>query len=206
MDRLTANRYISLQQKIENSGGGVPQELVDEVNALDVTVNGDETQDPPIVGLVDIVGDLESSVEDLDTTVNGDSTTTPATPGLVDRVGALETAMGTAGKFTVLYENSDSTQPMDHEDTIQFSSGNYDLLLWIFRRKTANPDYLSVTVAKGMGVSPVAVAYVSNAVTVVNRGLYRSSDTLYTMDDCKSATDVTANDCLIPDIVYGITF
>lgn len=90
MDRYTANRYIALKNQIAASGGSVPQELIDEVEALDAIVNGDETQDPPVVGLVDVVGDLENSVEDLDLTVNGDSTTTPATPGLVDRVEDLE--------------------------------------------------------------------------------------------------------------------
>lgn len=113
MDRLTANRYIALQQKIASSGGGVPQEIIDEVEALDDIVNGDETQDPPVVGLVDIVGDLENSVEDLDTTVNGDPTTTPATPGIVDRVADLENASTiiygtlTAGQ-TTLYITDDA--------------------------------------------------------------------------------------------------
>lgn len=90
MDKYTANRYIWLKQQIAAGGGSVPQELIDEVNALEATVNGDETQDPPVVGLVDIVGDLESTVEDLDVTVNGDSTTTPETPGLVDIVQDLD--------------------------------------------------------------------------------------------------------------------
>lgn len=90
MDKYTANRYIALKNQIAAGGGSVPQDLIDEVNALDTTVNGDETQDPPIVGLVDVVGDLENSVENLDVTVNGDSTTTPATPGLVDIVGDLD--------------------------------------------------------------------------------------------------------------------
>ena len=92
MDKYTANRYIWLKQQIAAGGGSVPQELIDEVNALDATVNGDETQDPPVVGLVDIVGDLENAVEDLDVTVNGDSTTIPETLGLVDRVEDLENA------------------------------------------------------------------------------------------------------------------
>lgn len=100
MDRLTANRYISLQQKIASSG--VPQELVDEVEALDATVNGDETQDPPVVGLVDIVGDLENSVEDLDTTVNGDSTADPPVIGLGDRVDSIEDALESGSLFTVV--------------------------------------------------------------------------------------------------------
>ena len=102
MDRLTANRYISLQQKIASSGGGVPQEIIDEVEALDATVNGDETQDPPVVGLVDIVGDLENSVEDLDTTVNGDSTTEPPTPGLVSRVSEIEDSLSGATLFNII--------------------------------------------------------------------------------------------------------
>lgn len=66
MDKYTANRYIWLKQQISAGGGSVPQEIIDEVNALDAIVNGDETQDPPIVGLVDIVGDLEDAVEDLE--------------------------------------------------------------------------------------------------------------------------------------------
>lgn len=92
MDKYTANRYIALKNQIAAGGGSVPQELIDEVNALDATVNGDETQDPPVVGLVDIVGDLSDDLEDLDVTVNGDPTTSPATPGLVDRVEDLEDA------------------------------------------------------------------------------------------------------------------
>ena len=107
MDKYTANRYIALKNQIAAGGGSVPQELIDEVNALDVIVNGDETQDPPIVGLVDIVGEIGSDLEDLDLTVNGDPTTTPATPGLVDRVYDLENASAilsgtlTAGQTTL---------------------------------------------------------------------------------------------------------
>lgn len=86
----TANIYIDLLNKIKESGGAVPPELVEEVEALDATVNGDETTEPPTVGLVDIVGDLGDEVEDLDIDINGDSTTEPPTPGLKDRVAALE--------------------------------------------------------------------------------------------------------------------
>ena len=64
MDRFTANRYIWLKDQI--ASGSVPQELLDEVTALETTVNGDETQEPPVVGLVDIVGDMGDVVEDLD--------------------------------------------------------------------------------------------------------------------------------------------
>lgn len=89
MDRYTANRYIWLKDQIA-SGGSVPQELLDEVAALDTTVNGDETSEPPVVGLVDIVGDLEETVEDLDVDINGDDTTEPPTPGIKDRMEELE--------------------------------------------------------------------------------------------------------------------
>ena len=89
MDRYTANRYIWLKDKIA-AGGSVPQELLDEVAALDATVNGDETSEPPVVGLVDVVGDLEETVEDLDIDINGDGTTEPPTPGLLSRVSDLE--------------------------------------------------------------------------------------------------------------------
>ena len=88
MDRLTANRYISLQQKIV-AGGSVPQELLDEVAALDLTVNGDSTTTPETPGLVDDVDDLETAVESLDLTVNGDSTTVPPTLGLKDYVNNI---------------------------------------------------------------------------------------------------------------------
>lgn len=90
MDRYTANRYIWLKDQI-SAGGSVPQELLDEVEALDTTVNGDETSEPPVVGLVDVVGDLEETVEDLDIDINGDDTTEPPTPGLKDRVSDIET-------------------------------------------------------------------------------------------------------------------
>lgn len=89
----TANIYIDLLNKIRESGGAVPPELIAEVEALDVTVNGDETTEPPTVGLVDIVGDMGDAVEDLDIDINGDDTTEPPTPGLKDRVGYLETTI-----------------------------------------------------------------------------------------------------------------
>ena len=89
----TANIYIDLLNKIKESGGAVPPELIAEVEALDVTVNGDETTEPPTVGLVDIVGDMGDVVEDLDIDINGDDTTEPPTPGLKDRVGDLETTI-----------------------------------------------------------------------------------------------------------------
>lgn len=89
----TANIYIDLLNKIKESGGAVPPELVAEVEALDETINGDETTEPPTVGLVDIVADLGDSVEDLDIDINGDDTTEPPTPGLKDRVSELETTV-----------------------------------------------------------------------------------------------------------------
>lgn len=107
----SVNAYIQLKKMIEDGGGSVPQELIDQVEALDTTVNGDETQDPPIIGLVDIVGDLENEVEELDTTVNGDETQDPPIPGLNDRVSNIETALGKTTLGSAVNISSYTTDP-----------------------------------------------------------------------------------------------
>lgn len=217
MDRLTANRYISLQQKIASSGGGVPQEIIDEVEALEATVNGDETQDPPVVGLVDIVGDLENSVEDLETTVNGDQTTAPATPGLVERVADLELSVNgdpesvppilpTVGnvRMSLLWANPSPTSSFSTQD-IEFDSNNYDMLLWICYLTSTGGRSISSISIKG---SSSGISY--GSATIRCREFNRVDDQKFTIGSGCSVTTygtITTDDsACVPVAVYGIKF
>lgn len=123
MDRYTANRYIWLKDQIA-AGGSVPQELLDEVAALDTTVNGDETYDPPVVGLVDVVGDLEETVEELDADINGDPTATPPIKGLLERVSDLEPAL----KFSYTTARTDSGTGNLSADFTTVPSGSMEIV------------------------------------------------------------------------------
>lgn len=207
MDKYTANRYIWLKQQIAAGGGSVPQELIDEVNALDATVNGDETQEPPVVGLVDIVGDLENSVEDLDTTVNGDSTTTPATPGLVDRVVNLELSVNgdpesvppilpTVGniRYDILWENPEPTAAFTAQN-ITLDSSDYDLLMVVWLGDINTPIYTYPSICINGYGSSVSLPATSNY-----RLFTRVSDTSYSID----AGGVDSTSKLVPLVVYGI--
>ena len=115
-----ANMYIANRDRAENSGGGSDPELENRVTALETTVDGDETQDPPVVGLVDVVGDLENTVEDLDATVNGDPTATPPIPSLLSQAGNV--------KMSLLWSNSSPTSAFAAQD-VTLSSSDYDLLI-----------------------------------------------------------------------------
>ena len=212
MDKYTANRYIWLKQQIAAGGGSVPQELIDEVNALDATVNGDETQEPPVVGLVDIVGDLENTVEDLDLTVNGDSTTTPETPGLVDRVEDLELSVNgdpeatppilpTVGnvRMSKLWENFNPTSDMGANTEINLSDSNYDMLLIEYNSSSLYDNHGSVIISKGHSAFLTFAAYSGR----LNRILTYSSDNKYISEGGYSDQTSAANVC-VPYCIYGI--
>ena len=223
MDRYTANRYIWLKDQIA-SGGSVPQELLDEVEALDETVNGNETSEPPVVGLVDIVGDLEDAVEDLDTDINGDDTTEPPTLGLKDRVSDLETTingdssvspvipplLAGAGNMRVseLWSNSDPSQSYS-SGNIALSSDDYDLLIWVFNLQDSGATEYSDICVKGGNVIATA-AYVGGAahITILTRLVLYTDATHYAIGDCNKAEEgsaaVVSNVNMIPYKVYGI--
>lgn len=212
MDRLTANRYIALQQKIASSGGSVPQEIIDEVEALDTTVNGDETQDPPVVGLVDIVGDLESTVDDLDTTVNGDSTTTPETPGLVDRVADLELAVNgdpeavppvppTVGNvsMSLLWTNSDPTQNFTAQNvSIGDQSGSSFIRVCAIYRLADSDMKTVVDIPYGNGNYVFLGVYTGS-----QRRKATISGTNLQFDDAKESS-TTVNNYFIPLYIYSV--
>lgn len=208
----TANIYVDLLNKIKE-GGAVPPELVAEVEALDVTVNGDETTEPPTVGLVDIVADLGDSVEDLDIDINGDDTTEPPTPGLKDRVTELETTingdssaspiipplLAGAGnmRISVGWENSDATQSFN-PGNIDLNSSDYDMALILCRYNTSSNRILSEICLKGTGCI-VSVAATEN----VKRTFEYSTDTRFSVSN-GSIGSTTDNAALIPAKIYLI--
>lgn len=201
MDRLTANRYISLQQKIASSGGGVPQEIVDEVEALDATVNGDETQDPPVVGLVDIVGDLENSVEDLDIAVNGDPTAEPPVPPLLAGAGNM--------RVSTLWTNSNPTADFAAGD-IEWTGTDYDMTLLLYK-VAKNADRCKVCMApKGYGMQLDLSVWNQTNVATIARLLEYASDTKLTAADAiiviQGSAGTPDNTRLIPLVLYGIKF
>lgn len=222
MDRYTANRYIWLKDKIA-AGGSVTQELLDEVASLDTTVNGDETSDPPVVGLVDVVGDLEETVEDLDIDINGDETTEPPTPGLKDRVTELETTingdssvspvipplLAGAGNMRIssLWTNANPAQSFAAGD-VELSSSDYDMLIVLFNFSTIGLP-MSVVAPKGVSIKLFGASVsTSNPFTSAGRVLTYVSDTKFTAGDGMSAAGVTAasidNDYAIPTTIYGL--
>lgn len=222
MDRYTANRYIWLKDQIA-SGGSVPQELLDEVAALDATVNGDETSEPPVVGLVDVVGDLEEIVEDLDIDINGDDTTEPPTPGLKDRVTELETTingdssvspvipplLAGAGnvRLTSLWTNADPSQAFTAGD-ITLSSSDYNMLLVLYNYATSGgamslvaPKGSSIKLLSGTGGSSSGAMTATRDITYSTETLLVASDGVMAVGNTAGATN---NNYSIPTAIYGI--
>ena len=201
MDRLTANRYIALQQKIASSGGGVPQEIIDEVEALDAIVNGDETQDPPVVGLVDIVGDLENSVEDLDTIVNGDPTEVPPVPPL----------LASAGNMRVLTLWTNSTPTADFAaGNIEWTSTDYDMTLLVYKIVKDQTRCKVCMVPKGYGMQLDLAGWNQSNVVAGARLIEYVSDTKLSVGDAtlvvQGSPGTNDNTRLIPLVLYGLKF
>lgn len=209
----SANIYIDLLNKIKESGGAVPPELVAEVEALDVTVNGDETTEPPTVGLVDIVGDMGDVVEDLDIDINGDDTTEPPTPGLKDRVADLETTingdssvspvipplLAGAGNMRISlgWENSDPTQNFS-PGNIDLNSSDYDMALIVCRYSTSTNRLISNICLKGSG------GVVSAAMAESTRRVFEySTDTQFSVLNGQIGS-TTDNSAMIPVKIYLI--
>lgn len=213
MDRYTANRYIWLKDQIA-SGGSVPQELLDEVAALDTTVNGDETSEPPVVGLVDVVGDLEETVEDLDIDINGDDTTEPPTPGLKDRVTELETTingdssaspvipplLAGAGnmRISVGWENPNPATTFG-PGSVNLASSDYDYAFVVYYESTTY-------VVKDYAAKSVILKLIDNVAYALNRAVTLSGGSA-TFTNCLAVNlangqYVDNNDYMIPMRIY----
>lgn len=210
----TANIYIDLLNKIKESGGAVPPELVAEVEALNVTVNGDETTDPPTVGLVDIVSDLGDEVEDLDIDINGDDTTEPPTPGLKDRVSDLETTingdssvspvipplLAGAGNMRIStgWENPNPAATFA-PGSVNLSSSDYDYALVVYNEST-------IYAVKDLAAKSVILKLIDNVAYALNRSVTLSGGSA-TFTNClavnlANGTYIDNNDYMIPIAIY----
>ena len=107
-------------------------------------------------------------------------------------------------RFKLLWSNPDVSAGMSAGTTINLSSSDYDLLVWVFCYNISNTNMQnSVTVKKGSNAMSGMIGYSNGALQ--RRTITYVSDTQYSATvGVSSQTTVNGNNINIPVCVYGI--